>query len=154
MTDPSTPVPSDEAVEAAALIVHEVYCDWHGQGRCKGIVDDDRAQAHAALTAAYAIDLPRVRAEVDKLRAENERLRELYENVTGNRERFGWTINHLLECEEALRAAHEYAERIRAEARAATLREVEAWLEAREVGTARIADFHRTLNPEANPDDT
>jgi hypothetical protein len=39
--------------------------------------------------------------------AENARLRELYENVTGNRERFGWTINHLLECEEALRVAEE-----------------------------------------------
>ena len=38
----------------------------------------------------------------DHLEAENKRLRELYENVTGNRERFGWTINHLLECEETL----------------------------------------------------
>lgn len=41
------------------------------------------------------------------LEAENARLRELYENAVGNRERFGWTINHLLECEEALRVAQE-----------------------------------------------
>jgi hypothetical protein len=39
-----------------------------------------------------------------ELRAENDRLRELYENAVGNRERFGWTINHLLEAEEALRS--------------------------------------------------
>lgn len=41
--------------------------------------------------------------EADRLRDENTRLRDLYENVVGNRERFGFTINHLLECEEALR---------------------------------------------------
>jgi hypothetical protein len=46
-----------------------------------------------------------VEAEIARLKAENERLRELYENVVGNRERFGWTINHLLECDEALRVA-------------------------------------------------
>jgi hypothetical protein len=50
-----------------------------------------------------------------ELRAENDRLRELYENVVGNRERFGWTINHLLECEEALRCAEQEAGRLRAE---------------------------------------
>jgi hypothetical protein len=50
-----------------------------------------------------------------ELRAENDRLRELYENAVGNRERFGWTINHLLECEEALRSAEQEAGRLRAE---------------------------------------
>jgi hypothetical protein len=50
-----------------------------------------------------------------ELRAENDRLRELYENVVGNRERFGWTINQLLECEEALRCAEQEAGRLRAE---------------------------------------
>lgn len=47
---------------------------------------------------------------MNKLEVENARLRELYENVTGNRERFGWTIDHLLECEEALRVAEEATE--------------------------------------------
>jgi hypothetical protein len=50
-----------------------------------------------------------------ELRAENDRLRELYENAVGNRERFGWTINHLLEAEEALRCAEQEAGRLRAE---------------------------------------
>lgn len=43
----------------------------------------------------------------ERIKRENERLRDLYENLADNRERFGWTINHLLECEEALRAAQE-----------------------------------------------
>lgn len=47
---------------------------------------------------------------MNKLEVENARLRELYENVTGNRERFGWTIDHLLECEESLRVAEEATE--------------------------------------------
>jgi hypothetical protein len=50
-----------------------------------------------------------VTADVLALSDENARLRALYENVTGNRERFGWTINHLLECEESLRVAEEHA---------------------------------------------
>lgn len=60
-------------------------------------------------------DLGALRDERDALRTENERLRELYENVVGNRERFGWTINHLLECEEALRTVEVVAERLRAD---------------------------------------
>lgn len=54
-------------------------------------------------------------AEWSALEAENERLRELYENVVSNRSRFGWTINHLLECEEALRMVEAESERLRAE---------------------------------------
>lgn len=50
-------------------------------------------------------ELADLRAERDAALAENARLRELYENAVGNRERFGWTINHLLECEEALRVS-------------------------------------------------
>lgn len=42
--------------------------------------------------------------------------------------------------------------RLLAEARTATLRDVEAWLEAREVGTARIADFHREFASHSNPE--
>lgn len=53
--------------------------------------------------------------EREELRAENKRLRELYENVVGNRERFGWTIDHLLECDEALRCAEAEAEGLRGE---------------------------------------
>jgi hypothetical protein len=48
-----------------------------------------------------------------KLRAENDRLRDLYENAVTNRKNFGWTINHLLECEEALRMAEGEATAIR-----------------------------------------
>jgi hypothetical protein len=36
-------------------------------------------------------------SDIEHWQAENARLRELYENAVGNRERFGWTINHLLE---------------------------------------------------------
>lgn len=55
-------------------------------------------------------------AAVERLSAENARLRELYENVVQNREQFGWTINHLLECEDALRMAEEARDEARAEA--------------------------------------
>jgi hypothetical protein len=54
-------------------------------------------------------------ARVEALEAENKRLRALYENVTVNRERFGFTINHLLECEEALRCVEERAEALEAQ---------------------------------------
>lgn len=53
--------------------------------------------------------------------AENKRLRELYENAVGNRKRFGWTINHLLECEESLRVAEEH--------HAEAVEEIAAWLQ-------------------------
>lgn len=62
------------------------------------------------------------------LEAENKRLRELYENAVGNRERFGWTINHLLECEEALRTVEENNARLR-EALSGLMSEARAWLE-------------------------
>jgi hypothetical protein len=52
---------------------------------------------------------------VEALEAENTRLRLLYENAIGNRERFGWTIDHLLECEEALRTVEERAEALEAQ---------------------------------------
>jgi hypothetical protein len=83
-----------------------------------------------------------------ELRAENDRLRELYENAVGNRERFGWTINHLLEAEEALRCAEQEAGRLRAELAkqeavlVAADRVYEAYsamLEGRDVG--RLADW-------------
>jgi hypothetical protein len=44
----------------------------------------------------------------EEVQNENTRLRKLYENVTKNRSRFGWTINHLLECEESLRISQEH----------------------------------------------
>jgi hypothetical protein len=50
--------------------------------------------------------------EIDRLKAENARLRELYENATGCREKFGWTINHLLEGDEALRTVEEASSRL------------------------------------------
>jgi hypothetical protein len=83
-----------------------------------------------------------------ELRAENDRLRDLYENAVGNRERFGWTINHLLEAEEALRCAEQEAGRLRAELAkqeavlVAADRVYEAYsamLEGRDVG--RLADW-------------
>jgi hypothetical protein len=83
-----------------------------------------------------------------ELRAENDRLRELYENAVGNRKRFGWTINHLLEAEEALRCAEQEAGRLRAELAkqeavlVAADRVHEAYsamLEGRDVG--RLADW-------------
>ena len=46
-------------------------------------------------------------SDIEHWQAENARLRELYENAVGNRERFGWTINHLLECDETLRVTNE-----------------------------------------------
>lgn len=67
--------------------------------------------------------LAALRDERDAALEENKRLRELYENVTANRERFGWTINHLLECQEALRTVEQHEAEVRAEERAATLRE-------------------------------
>jgi hypothetical protein len=75
--------------------------------------------------------------EINDLRAENARLRALYENVTGNRERFGWTINHLLECEAALTlsAEHHHAAGV-AEGRAAAAK----WLREQ-----RHDDKRRTL---------
>jgi hypothetical protein len=54
-------------------------------------------------------------AEISALEAEVDLLRGLYENAVGNRERFGWTINHLRECEEALRCVEQEAERFRAD---------------------------------------
>lgn len=54
-----------------------------------------------------------VRLQESSLEAENARLRALYENAVGNRERFGWTINHLLEADEAVRTIEEEAERLR-----------------------------------------
>lgn len=56
-------------------------------------------------------ELHAAEVERDDLRAENQRLRDLYENAIGNRERFGWTINHLLECEDALRTIEATATR-------------------------------------------
>jgi hypothetical protein len=60
-------------------------------------------------------ELAALRDERDAALAENKRLRELYENAIGNRERFGWTINHLLEADEAVRTITEEAERLREE---------------------------------------
>lgn len=57
--------------------------------------------------------------ERDEARKENTRLRELYENVVGNRKRFGWTIDHLLECDEALRCVEAENGRLREERQAA-----------------------------------
>lgn len=52
MTDPSTPVPSDEAVSDA-------WCELH-DGLPSGC---SQVLARKALTAAYAIDAPRIAAE-------------------------------------------------------------------------------------------
>jgi hypothetical protein len=54
-------------------------------------------------------------SQTEALEAQNTRLRELYENVVGNRERFGWTIDHLLECEEALRTVEARVEALEAQ---------------------------------------
>lgn len=59
---------------------------------------------------------------------ERDRLKALYENAVGNRERFGWTINHLLECEEALRTVEERAT-VLEEALRGLMSEAKAWLE-------------------------
>lgn len=78
---------------------------------------------------------------VERLSAENKRLRELYENVVQNREQFGWTINHLLECEDALRMAEE----ARDEAHAV----IDAVREVLDRGTAddrRLATINRLVN--------
>lgn len=48
--------------------------------------------------------------ECDRLREENARLRELYDNQRGFAEQ-GWTIDHLMECEEALRTVTPIAAR-------------------------------------------
>jgi hypothetical protein len=50
-----------------------------------------------------------------RLWIENERLRELYQNVTQNQERFGWTINHLLECDDAVSQLMAEVERLTSE---------------------------------------
>jgi hypothetical protein len=47
-----------------------------------------------------------------ELKTENERLRELYSNQAKLAER-GWNIDHLLECEEALRTVEEEASQLR-----------------------------------------
>lgn len=103
MTDPSTPVPSDEAIDAA-------HADLM-RPRCRTVIVD-RRNVPSALTAAYAIDAPRLRAEAA------------------------------------------------AEARAATLREVEAWLRsgpiepgdsyAKWVTAAAAEIIAAHFNPEAN----
>jgi hypothetical protein len=59
---------------------------------------EDTPDPDAAAVAIWA-------ESVRRLRDENQRLRDLYENVVGNRERFGWTINHLLECDASLHEA-------------------------------------------------
>ncbi len=71
-------------------------CPVHGSKHTKMMLD--------AQTTASA-----------RLKAENDRLRALYENAVGNRERFGWTINHLLECEDALAFHQAENEKLRAE---------------------------------------
>lgn len=58
-------------------------------------------------------ELAALRDERDALKAENERLRDLYENAVINKGRFGFTINHLLECDEARRTVEQEAERLR-----------------------------------------
>lgn len=63
--------------------------------------------------------------ERDEAREEAKRLRALYENAVGNRERFGWTINHLLECEDALACVEAKAEQAEAD-RDALLKAIEA----------------------------
>ena len=102
-------------------------------------------------------ELAALRDERDVALAENKSLRELYENVTGNRERFGWTINHLLECEDALRAAEERAEEARAEGEAARTAEAIAVLRAAKPGPGRGLNIYNEaadvlaehFNPEA-----
>lgn len=112
MTDPSTPVPSDEAVEeACAKSWGEGF--WPRLDEAEN--EAERRYAVLALTAAYAIDAPRIAAEAA------------------------------------------------AEARAATLREVEAVLsrwqrEAEQIGHHALVDTYKTVrgavaahfNPEAN----
>lgn len=51
--------------------------------------------------------------DMRRVKAENERLRELYANAVAIKER-GWSIDHLMECDEALRTVETYAERLRA----------------------------------------
>jgi hypothetical protein len=63
--------------------------------------------AHVASLERQVVALAAAPPGNEALREENARLRELYENAVQNRDRFGWTINHLLECEEALRTAQE-----------------------------------------------
>lgn len=66
-----------------------------------------------AVKGAFIALLREAEAREEELRAENKRLRELYENAVINRGRFGWTINHLLECEEALNMVEGEAGRLR-----------------------------------------
>ena len=96
--------------------------------------------------------LAALRDERDTALEENKRLRALYENVTRNQEQFGWTINHLLECEEALRVVEAHA--AERDALAARVEELEARI-ARAVGIvqrARVTMIHGGCNiPDYEP---
>lgn len=60
--------------------------------------------------ARLRADMAQWRDRIERVEAENERLRELYDNARSFKAR-GWSIDHLMECEEALRTVQETAER-------------------------------------------
>lgn len=70
------------------------------------------ARDHCKAQTAEAHELRQ--RQVGDLKRENERLRELYDNLRGFKEK-GWTIDHLMECEEALRCVEAEVERLRAQ---------------------------------------
>jgi DNA repair exonuclease SbcCD ATPase subunit len=98
-------------------------------------------------SSGWAADALRLESESDALRAqlaeveaENVRLRELYENVAAIKAR-GWTIDHLMECEESLRTVEVAASEAVARAETAeadrdtlteALREMRQWAEVYE----------------------
>lgn len=63
-----------------------------------------RIGVELAQTGQNMLDNMGDSARIDALERENERLRGLYDNLRGFAEK-GWTIDHLMECEEALRCA-------------------------------------------------
>lgn len=66
---------------------------------------DPRPQSqHSDRCSTCGVSKQQVLGEHDKVRIENARLRELYVNAVDIEKR-GWTIDHLLECDEAWRDA-------------------------------------------------
>lgn len=82
-----------------------------------GVYLADQKVDRQGLEFVYVVPEAELRAEthewrdrIERVEAENERLRALYDNARSFKAR-GWSIDHLMECEEALRCVEETAER-------------------------------------------